>query len=176
MKKIELRLLKYMAALVTAVMALTMVSCGSDDDETAYLEVGKTDYVEVEYSVDLSEAWYRFYDISVSYTGRDGVIRYENFEADRDVKFRVDYDVAPRDMQFTVIASPKAESPQIDDDRDVIFDQNCSIKVKGYTFANQRTMLDYLHRDPDRYTVAPGNMSRQLEQDLVLFTATCRLD
>ena len=142
MKKIELRLLKYMAALVTAVMALTMVSCGSDDDETAYLEVGKTDYVEVEYSVDLSEAWYRFYDISVSYTGRDGVIRYENFEADRDV----------------------------------IFDQNCSIKVKGYTFANQRTMLDYLHRDPDRYTVAPGNMSRQLEQDLVLFTATCRLD
>ena len=37
-------------------------------------------------------------------------------------------------------------------------------------------MLDYLHRDPDRYTVAPGNMSRQLEQDLVLFTATCRLD
>lgn len=176
MKKIGFKVLKAVTALMMTALAPVLASCGSDDDETAYLEVGRTDYVEVEYSVDLSEAWYGFYNISVSYTGRDGVIRYENFEADRDIKFRVDYDVAPRDMQFTVIASPKAESPQIDDDRDVIFDQNCSIKVRGYTFANQRTMLDYLHRDPDRYTVAPGKMSRQLEQDLVLFTATCRLD
>ncbi|MGM9852895.1 MAG: hypothetical protein ACI30N_02880 [Muribaculaceae bacterium] len=165
-----------MAALVTAVIVTAMASCGSDDDETAYLEVGKTDYVEVEYSVDLSEAWYRFYDISVSYTGRDGVIQYDQFDADRDIKFRVDYSAAPRNMQFTVIASPKDESPQIDDDRDIIFDQNCSIKVVGYTFSNQHTMLDYLHRDPERYTVSPGKMSRQLEQDLVLFTATCRLD
>lgn len=174
MEQINIRFMGFLAALVCLTFMPVVFSCNDDDSND--LSIGQTDVVEIDYEIELSRSWYQYFDILVTYTDANGNIKSETVTADKDIKFRVNYDSAPQSFQFTVSYTPKSVAPTVIDGQSVMFKQECSMEVDGYTRDNRPTSLKYEHEDNDQYSLTPAELRDRLPKSDALFFASYRLE
>lgn len=113
-------------------MSPVLTSCGNDDDNgddgTSSPSVSS---VEVSYSVSLSDAWYKYYDVELSYTPAPGQTTTETLEMDKEMKISYKYAESPDEISLKIVAKPKANLPEIVDDETYELNKSISLNVAG---------------------------------------------
>lgn len=142
--------------MLSIVAAFAMTSCGEEDHDP--LDVKS---VNAEYSLELSESWYEFYDIDVTYydqTGKKNTLRVtENWNYGFSVKPKD----APKNYVFTVVATPKTELPEITGSQYVLSE---NIEGKFYGIRYDGSTYNELWSDLHPYTLT--------ETDVLTFSAS----
>ena len=126
--------IKYLAAIVGFLGACGMMtSCDKVDDILDTHDPNDVKSVNVEYSMDLSQTWFDFYDITVTYYDDKGKEHSLPVTEKWDYSFSVKPDKAPKNYVFTVVATPKKEHPEIDKPQ-YILSENISAKFYGIRY------------------------------------------
>ena len=111
---------KFIQAAVLLVSAfafcMTVSSCDEKKEEPQPAKTLKS--VKVEYDFTLNENWYRYFDITVEYTSNEGVKTFELTEAWSD-SFVIPYSKENNTFVCHVIATPKSEYPEIQNETDM---------------------------------------------------------
>jgi hypothetical protein len=152
---------KTIAVVLGMTMSVALVSCGDDEpgntDNTnnnsnnnsgssSDNNSGSTTVANYNvfghYNINLSQAFYDFYDITVSFTDADGQLFTtpftENYEWSTAA---VSYDNAPKEYYLVVTATPKANHPAIDETATYYMDATCSLNLYKYTDAEKNDNL-----------------------------------
>lgn len=106
------------AVLIVSAFAfcMTVSSCDEKKEEPQPAKTLKN--VKVEYDFTLNENWYRYFDITVEYTSNEGVKTFELTEAWSE-SFVIPYSKENNTFVCHVIATPKSEYPEIQDETDM---------------------------------------------------------
>ncbi len=91
-------------------LSLGMSSCDNNDDDPLAIKS-----INVEYSLNLNQTWFDFFDIDVTYSDQAGQSHTVRVTKEWNYGFSVSPKIAPKNYVFTVLASPKAEHPAIQD-------------------------------------------------------------
>lgn len=105
-------------------------ACSSDENEPEITSTDEITTVEATYSVSLSEDWYKFFDIEVTYTSETGVKTIFLTE-DWNFDMQIPYSAEPDEFVCQVTAKPKADMPAIDDNATYLLKQNIQAEVCG---------------------------------------------
>lgn len=140
-------LFKAMAVIVAMTASVSLVSCGDDDDDdNDPVDPTAIKAVSVQYSVDASDDLCDFYDIAVTH-GIDGT---QSAPETLDIpgwSFTATYGngstVLPKSVSCRIVATPKAQTPDIDTDAVYSFKADYSMMVNGVRNDNQKTVLSY---------------------------------
>lgn len=109
------RWIKYLASMIVFFGACgLMTSCDKVDDILDTHEPTDVKSVNVEYSMDLSQSWFEFFDITVTYYDEKGQEQSLTVTEKWEYSFSVKPANAPKNYVFTVVATPKKEHPEID--------------------------------------------------------------
>ncbi len=116
------------SALVIAMFAccMTFSACSDDDPEPS----NGLENIKVEYLVSLSENWYKYFDIEVTYTGVGSVERLE-LTNDWAFNFEIPYSAEPEEFACNVIATPKADAPAIVSTETYLMVEDIKAQVSG---------------------------------------------
>ena len=139
-----------------AAFLFATTSCGEADNDP--LDVKS---VNAEYSIELNEIWYEFYDIDVTYcdqTGKKNTLRItENW----NYSFSVKPKDAPQNYVFNVVATPKSGHPEITASQYVLSED---IVGKFYGIRYDGSTYQELWSDLHPYTLT--------EKDALTFSAS----
>ena len=118
--------------LCLAMMAccVTFSACSSDENEPETIITNELTTIKAEYSVSLSEDWYRFFDIEVTYTSETGVKTILLTE-DWNFDMNIPYTAGPDEFVCQVTAKPKADMPAIEENASYLLEENIQVKVNG---------------------------------------------
>ncbi len=119
-----------LAVLWMAVIAgcVSLTACGSDEPEPD--PQPKVTTVKTDFSVSLSEAWFDYFDIEVTYTA-GALPTTELLTTDWDYVANYKAAEAPATFVCTVIAKPKANMPAIDPDATYLLTVDIQASVLG---------------------------------------------
>lgn len=120
----------------TAVLCLAMLagcisfaSCSEDDDATIEEDTNKLENVKIDYSIDLTENWFKYFDIELSYNiGAEEKTMV--LTEDWDCSITIPY-TGETNYYCNVIAKPKAEVPAFDADSTYLFGKESHARVTG---------------------------------------------
>lgn len=111
----------FKATICSMACALTslavFVSCGNNDDA---IDPNDVESVNVKYSLNLSQTWFDFYDIKVTYFDESGQQQSMFVNEEWGYGFSVRPQIAPRNYVFTVVAIPKEVHPEFDREQYVL--------------------------------------------------------
>lgn len=96
--------------MVMVVLGLSLTACGDDESEEVVVE---HETIKVSYAVSLSEDWYKYFDIEVSYTG-EGAVESKTLDMDWKMNISIPASAEPDKYVFSVAAKPKAVTPELD--------------------------------------------------------------
>ena len=148
--------IKIMAMMLSIIaVAFGTASCGENDNDP--LDVKS---VNVEYSLELGQTWYDFYDIDVTYYDQAGKENTLRVTEKWSYGFSVKPNVAPRNYRFTVVATPKNVLPKINGDQYVLSE---NIVGKFYGIRYDGSTYQELWSDLHPYTLT--------ETDVLTFSA-----
>lgn len=118
--------------LCLAMMAccINFSACSSDENEPETIITNELTTIEAEYSVSLSEDWYRFFDIEVTYTSETGVKSILLTE-DWNFDMNIPYTAGPDEFVCQVTARPKADMPAIEENASYLLEENIQVRVNG---------------------------------------------
>ena len=118
--------------LCLAMMAccVTFSACSSDENEPETIITNELTTIKAEYSVSLSEDWYRFFDIEVTYTSETGVKTILLTE-DWNFDMNIPYTAGPDEFVCQVTAKPKADMPAIEENASYLLEENIQVRVNG---------------------------------------------
>lgn len=109
--------------------SFTLTSCGDDDDDPKLPDTPTTDNsiatIEIDYSVNLAQTYFDFFDVTVEYTDKNGKNITETITANWSHSGSMAYKDAPETFICNVTATPKANMPEIESGKD--YDCNCRI-------------------------------------------------
>lgn len=106
----------FLTLAVALMMPLTLTSCGDDDDEPEKPDnPNKAEYLNVAVYIDLGDAWYDFFDISVTFTYVHGKNVTTSISQDSKYVESVAYATAPTSYDLKIVATPKSPLSSIDD-------------------------------------------------------------
>lgn len=91
--------------------AFGMVSCGETEDNDP-LAIKS---INVEYNLNLSQNWFDFYDVVVTYLDENGQSKSLTVTEKWNFGFSMSPNNAPRNYAFSVVATPKKDHPEIND-------------------------------------------------------------
>ena len=143
-----------MLSIVAAAFAMT--SCGEEDHDP--LDVKS---VNAEYSLELSQTWYEFFDIDVTYCDQAGKKNTIRVNEKWNYSFSVKPKDAPQNYVFIVVATPKAEHPEITGSQYVLSE---NIEGKFYGIRYDGSTYKELWSDLHPYTLT--------ETDVLTFSAS----
>lgn len=96
--------------------AVTLTSCFGDDDDDNPDDPSAIKTIIIDYHVDLSQTYYDFYDVDVTYLDEKGqpqTVRItETWEYHREIKQAN----APKNYALNVVLNPKKDHPEINSD------------------------------------------------------------
>lgn len=156
--------IKFLAVMIGFLGAFgLMTSCDKVDDILDTHEPTDVKSVNVEYSMDLSQTWFDFYDITVTYYDEKGKEQSLNVTEKWEYSFSVKPDKAPKNYVFTVLASPKKELPEIDKPQYILSE---NIHVQFYAIRYDGSIVKELSSDlmqidrtwNDIYTLSDSRM------------------
>lgn len=115
-------------ALFVSMLACSVTFSACSDDESE-LENG-IENIKVEYSVSLSETWYKYFDVEVTYTSVGGI---ETLELTNDwaFDFEIPYSAEPEEFVCNVIATPKTDAPEIVSTETYLMTEDIKALVSG---------------------------------------------
>ncbi len=98
-------------AVVAISLSFTLTSC--EDKNGPNDEPKEEVNIRVIYSVELSDTWYQFCDIEMTYTSPSGNPKTETITMDRVEKMTLPISMIPDKVSLTVKAKPKAKQPDV---------------------------------------------------------------
>ncbi|ADV43023.1 hypothetical protein [Bacteroides helcogenes] len=107
---------------------INLTACGDSDDEPEVTNELTT--IKTTFSVSLSNDWYKFFDIEVTYTSETGektITLTQDWMYEKDIP----YSAEPDEFLCKVIAKPKANSPAIDANTTYLLEQSVHAEVSG---------------------------------------------
>lgn len=118
--------------LCLAMMAcsINFSACSSDENEPGTIITNELTTIEATYSVSLSDDWYRFFDIEVTYTSETGVKTILLTE-DWNFDMNIPYTAEPDEFVCQVTARPKADMPAIEENASYLLEENIQVRVNG---------------------------------------------
>lgn len=118
--------------LCLAMMAcsINFSACSSDENEPETIITNELTTIEATYSVSLSDDWYRFFDIEVTYTSETGVKTILLTE-DWNFDMNIPYTAEPDEFVCQVTARPKADMPAIEENASYLLEENIQVRVNG---------------------------------------------
>ena len=133
--------MKFLTAIVGFLGACGMMSsCDKVDDILETHDPNDVKSVNVEYSMDLSQTWFDFYDITVTYYDEKGKEQSLTVTEKWEYSFSVKPDKAPKNYVFSVVATPKKEHPEIDKPQYIMSE---NIHAKFYAIRYDGSIVTY---------------------------------
>ncbi len=171
-KKNLLSLTILYVAMIAGCVSLT--ACGDDEPEPDPQPTNQVTTVKTDFSVSLSEAWFDYFDIEVTYTAA-ALPTTQTLTTNWDYVANYKAAEAPATFVCTVIAKPKANMPAIDPDATYLLSVDIQASVLG--LKNDGTSdADYGYRgsNSSSQTLNASGMERYIasEHHLLDFTYT----
>lgn len=118
------------AVLCLAMIAscISLTACSDDDDEPEATNDLTT--IKTEFSVSLSDDWYKFFDIEVNYTSETGE-KTVTLTQDWIFENEIPYSAEPDEIICNVTAKPKANAPEIVSTESYLMEENIKALVIG---------------------------------------------
>lgn len=119
----------------TTVLCLAMIAgsiflTACDDDENEPEVTNAVTTIKTEFSVSLSENWYKFFDIEVTYTSETGE-KTITLTQDWNFNMKIPYSAEPDKFVCNIIAKPKADVPAIEADATYLLKEEIHAAVYG---------------------------------------------
>lgn len=108
-----------------------LTACIEEKCDTDPLTNGTIETIAFQFDVTLSQTWYDFYDVEVSYIRLDGTTITEGISEDFHYGTSFPADSLPEYCRFEVWAEPKAVQPDIRADSIYKLDHNILLNVSG---------------------------------------------
>lgn len=154
MRKVNNLLLSFFAAL----SLVAFVSCSSDDEEESTTSVK---IVEITHSVNLSDDFYKFFDIEVQFTSSSNNVTTKMATKNDVVKLEFSPSSAPKEVLLNVTARPKNPMPDIDNSAKYTFEKNINLVVVGYTSSKKDAYLFHYSSPVKNSQSFTGEKARQ---------------
>lgn len=137
-------------AMVLSIFAIAFgtTSCDKVDEFMEDHDPQDVKSVNVEYSMDLSQTWFDYFDIDVTYYDEKGKPNTLRVTEKWSYGFSVKPKEAPRNYVFTVVATPKSQYPEIDGNQ-YIFSED--IKARYYTVLYDGSIPQWLGSEKSEY-------------------------
>lgn len=148
---------------------ISFASCSDDnEDEPIKEETNPLEKVDIEYSVDLSDDWYKFFDIEVRYAiggDEETITITDDWTFEKTISYSTDL----KAYTFYVTAKPKAELPAIEEG--VIYDlgNDNYASVIGIR-KDGKTEFKESFSNPQNLTIAAEGMKKYVTGEHQLFT------
>jgi hypothetical protein len=152
------KLFKTLAIMLSMVMSLSMVSCGDDepdggDDSIVTPDtpsVVDNDFIQGCYHVTLSDDYYKFYDVELTYVDVDGNQVSKQLTGNADLwGEKVAYSSANKSVSMKVVATVKSELPAYDSTTATTYNFNVYCYAQFFKFADQLQVGDLVYRNID---------------------------
>lgn len=136
-------LFKALALIVAMTASLSLVACGDDDDDDGPSSDDSLKSLSVNYEAIMTEDLFNFYDVTVEY-GFAGKEDYSAKITQPNWSAQINYDVKsvkrPADVYCNIVATPKADRPDIDPDKTYSIKSQNSAVVTG-VYSNNKTSI-----------------------------------
>lgn len=163
---------KTLAIMLGMVMSFSLVSCGDDEPEDKDGTVTPdtpaavdTDFIQGCYHVTLSDDYYKFYDVELTYVDVDGNQVSTPLTSNVDLwGTKVAYASANKNVSMKVVATVKSELPAYDSTTATNYNFNVYCYAQFFKFADQLHTGDLVYKiiDPVKYDL-PINGSKLAE-------------
>lgn len=114
--------------LVMIVGCINLTACSDSEDEPEVTNELTT--IKTEFSVSLSNDWYKYFDIEVTYTSETGE-KTITLTQDWMYENNIPYSAEPDEIICKVVAKPKANTPAIEADANYLLEEKIRAEVSG---------------------------------------------
>lgn len=126
-------LFKTLAIIMGMMMSFSLVSCGDDDDKNEPEDPKAVAYYDVSYATDLHEAWFKFFDVKITYVNGAGKEVTEAIDINQHMpSIKIEADMAPNTINFKIHVVRKANIPTVDPDKPIDFKGQATFVVQAY--------------------------------------------
>lgn len=139
------------------VMSLSLVSCGDDDDNNEPENPKTVAYYDANYGIDLKDAWFEFFDVTVSYVNEAGEVKTETIGSNKVLSARIAANKAPDAISFKIHVTRKASVSEVDPTKPIDFKGQATFNVQAYlTDGTKGTSYGYLFPENTNGTIIGG--------------------
>ncbi len=173
------KFLKTLAIMLSMVMSISLWSCGDDEPDNNGNNNNNetTEYIQGEYIVTLSNDYYKFYDITLTYVDVNGQQVTQALTSNADfLGSKVLYSKANKDITFKVEATLKSSLPAYDDTDATTYNFDVYCIAKFFKFESEIKVGDMTYRTTspvDHKTPMGGS---KLEQYLTKYSTRTLCD
>lgn len=160
-----------MSALLTlmaCVMALSVTSCGDENDENEPgLPATKYSEIAVNYSLELASGYFELWDVEVTYTDKDGEIVTENITGNWEKTYRYsDEKEVPGEYTFNAVAKPKNPVATPEPDKIYILDKSHKFVAIGITGSGQAVLGGDLSSISSKLSTKGEKLQEHVKKDM----------
>lgn len=160
--------------LIAILGSVSICSCSSSDDNSdgPSTPTNKRSKYQVIYNVQLSEAYYQFFDIEMTYTTSKGEEATETITKNKKYELTVDYNSKPSKLACKIMAKPKSTNvPDIVETQTYNMDKSCSAQGIIY-FQDGSIDKSYSLYEPSSSTlpVSGTKMSAFIQKEHLIFS------
>lgn len=155
--------------MVGMAMSMSLTSCNDDDDEIYHTDT--TQYTAgVMYSINLSDTWYTFFDITATYTDLAGKTHTETITANKDIKLLDSFSTISKSYSFNMVAKPKATAPSFDSNATYKFTDNSAMYAYKYVATSTSTTPGAIFKNESTESLTVNDMAGFIADTQQLFT------
>ena len=147
-----------------------LASCGDDDEGPGSGEQSQTvSSVKVSYSVSLSDNWYKYFNIELSFTNSTGKTTVETLDMDKNMEVTYKFSESPDKIGLKVVAKPKANHPDVEDG--VTYQLNKDICLTVLGVASNGSGYAFMFSEPKSSSMSSGGdaFRNSLDKEHVLY-------
>lgn len=152
------KLFKHLSVFMTLLllsMSSVLASCGDDDEGPGSGEQSQTvSSVKVSYSVSLSDNWYKYFNIELSFTNSTGKTTVETLDMDKNMEVTYKFSESPDKIGLKVVAKPKANRPDVEDG--VTYQLNKDICLTVLGVASNGSGYAFMFSEPKSSSMSSG--------------------
>ena len=157
------------AALSLLAMSSLLTACGGDDDSESDKPSQSVSSVQVSYSVSLSDTWYKYFNVELSYTASPGETKVDTLDMDKNLNVTYKFSESPGKVSLKIVAKPKADHPDVEDGVTYPIDKDITLKVVGV--ASNGSGSVFLFNVPQKSSKSTGGdaFHKALDKEHILY-------
>lgn len=150
-------------------MSPLVTACGGNGDPESDNPAQTVSSVQVSYSVSLSDTWYKFFNVELSYTASPGETKVDTLEMDKNLNVTYKSFESPSKVSLKIVAKPKANHPDIDDGVTYPIDKDITLKIVGVPSNGEGAV--FLFNEPQKSSKTTGSdaLRKTLDKEHVLY-------
>ena len=158
-------------SLFAALLAMSplLTACGGEGDPESDNPSLTVSSVQVSYSVSLSDTWYKFFNVELSYTASPGETKVDTLDMDKNLNVTYKSFESPSKVSLKIVAKPKANHPDVDDGVTYPIDKDITLKVVGVPSNGGGAV--FLFNEPQKSSKTTGSdaLRKTLDKEHVLY-------